>query len=191
MPNVRFPTAFIWKCHIWCKMKVINNPRFIWVCVHPLFEKSLHAFVQPSGHARAHCSKFMHCCLGLFIHFTALHTALHSSERSCLSLSWFSPQWTLALKGGGEWPCNSNRFMAACEQVSRQTILHVKTGIHTLYLQTVYHVETPPCLCVFQLADSSCFKHWHELNVHRSKRDILGAVKRIFTKLNVSCCCLA
>lgn len=121
--------------------------------------------------------------------FTAIHT-LHSSKPLyvCHYLGLRQSELCPWRQEGSV----SNRFMAACEQVSSQTILHVKTGIHTLHHHTVYHVETPLCLCFFQLVYSSSSTYWHELNTHKSKRDTLGAVKRISHKvcnLNVSDCC--
>lgn len=96
------------------------------------------------------------------------HKVPFINASSCASLSWFSPVWTLFLRGGGgECLRVSNRFMAACEQVSSRTILHVKTRIHTLHLQTADHVEAPPsAFCLFQPVDRSSHQMltWTDMN---------------------------
>lgn len=87
-----------------------------------------------------------------------------------------------------------NRFMAACEQISSQTILHVKTGIHTLPSTCRLFVMFRH-LFVFRfsrLHGSSA--RWHEVNAHKKKseRDFLWGGRRIshtrVRNLNVSDC---
>ena len=79
--------------------------------------------------------------------------------------------------------------MAACEQVSSQTILHVKTGIHTLHLHRLSVMLKH--LLVFVPSSWQTVappKHWHELNIHKSMRDILGEKSRGFSQSSRSKC---
>ncbi len=186
MPNVQAFQTITCKWHILSQIKVTNDPYLNSDKSHPLCKTWMYA--TPMCHL-SYWSKNVPCCLSFLCKFSSTHHLVISVVcwkiiYGCHGL-YSSSEWTLSLKGGGEWLRVSNRFMAACEPVSSRTILHVKTGIHTLHLQTVYHVETTPCLCLFQLADSFSHKHWYELNIQKSKRDILGADKRIFTESTI------
>lgn len=89
-------------------------------------------------------------------------------------------------KGSG----HSNRFTAACEQISSQTILHVKTGIHTLYQQSLVFKHLP-VFVTLPGARRALFlqsAHCHEVNSHKSEGDILRAAARN-PYIHVSDCC--